>query len=86
MPTYDYRCKECSHQFEVVCKISEMNSERECPECGAGKAERFLSSAPGLGDAAGLGIKRPPQGWVDTLKKIHEKTPGSRLNETSKYI
>ena len=32
MPTYQYACKQCSHQFEVVQSFSD-DSLTECPEC-----------------------------------------------------
>lgn len=32
MPTYQYACKECGHQFEVVQSFSD-SSLTDCPEC-----------------------------------------------------
>jgi putative FmdB family regulatory protein len=34
MPTYEYRCKACGHQFEVVQSFSD-DSLTECDVCGA---------------------------------------------------
>ena len=33
MPTYEYRCKNCDHEFEVVQAFTD-DSLTECPECG----------------------------------------------------
>ncbi len=33
MPTYEYRCKSCDHQFDVVQAFSDDNLT-DCPECG----------------------------------------------------
>lgn len=46
MPTYEYRCAACAHDFE---KFQKMNDEpvAECPECGAA-AQRRLSGGAGL--------------------------------------
>ena len=33
MPTYQYRCKECDHDFEVVQSFTDDPLEA-CPECG----------------------------------------------------
>lgn len=33
MPTYEYRCKECSHDFEIVQSFSD-DALTECPACG----------------------------------------------------
>lgn len=43
MPTYEYRCEKCSHQFEAVQKITEQPLKR-CPNC-RGKLERLLFAA-----------------------------------------
>jgi putative FmdB family regulatory protein len=46
MPTYEYRCAACAHDFE---KFQKMNDEpaAECPMCGAA-AQRRLSGGAGL--------------------------------------
>ncbi len=33
MPTYEYRCKECDHQFDVVQAFTD-DALTECPSCG----------------------------------------------------
>ncbi len=33
MPLYEYRCKSCRHQFEVIQKFSD-DPVRVCPKCG----------------------------------------------------
>ena len=33
MPLYEYRCKSCKHQFEVIQKFSD-DPVRICPKCG----------------------------------------------------
>lgn len=33
MPTYEYRCKQCEHQFEIVQAFTDDNLT-VCPECG----------------------------------------------------
>ena len=42
MPTYDYRCKACSHKFEVKRSFSD-DSPVHCPQCGD-EAQRLFSS------------------------------------------
>ncbi len=46
MPTYDYRCVSCGHQFEA---FQSMRDEllKVCPECG-GRIERLISGGTGL--------------------------------------
>lgn len=34
MPTYDYECKACGHQFSRVMKVEEHDKEKaKCPKC-----------------------------------------------------
>ena len=46
MPTYEYRCPACQHEFEKLQKMSD-EPVAACPECGTG-AERLLSGGAGL--------------------------------------
>lgn len=47
MPTYEYRCGNCGHEFEKFSlKISDESSV-ECPRCD-GLAERLISGGAGL--------------------------------------
>lgn len=47
MPTYEYRCSACGHEFERFQKMSDP-PVRTCPECGKRKAERRISAGGGL--------------------------------------
>jgi len=46
MPTYEYICRECGHQFEVFQNIS-ADALSVCPECG-GVIHRKISGGAGL--------------------------------------
>lgn len=41
MPIYEYKCKVCSHQFEVMQSISELYAE--CPVCHVSSTNRLIS-------------------------------------------
>ena len=41
MPTYDYVCDACDHQFELFQSIKE-EAKRKCPECGRQKLRRLI--------------------------------------------
>ncbi|MEM9283277.1 MAG: FmdB family zinc ribbon protein [Verrucomicrobiota bacterium] len=48
MPTYDYKCETCGHQFEV---FQSMNDERltDCPEDNCdGSVKRLLGTGAGI--------------------------------------
>jgi len=42
MPTYEYACKGCGHEFEREQRISD-KPIKKCPSCGALKARRQIS-------------------------------------------
>ena len=46
MPTYEYKCRECGHQLEVVQSFTD-DPLTKCPECRK-KALRKVFSAPGV--------------------------------------
>jgi len=43
MPTYDYRCNACNHEFELFQSMSD-SPNRKCPECGKLKLERLIGT------------------------------------------
>jgi putative FmdB family regulatory protein len=47
MPTYDYKCSACGHQFERFQSIK-ADPIRKCPECGKNKVNRLISTGVGL--------------------------------------
>lgn len=46
MPTYQYRCTKCEHEFEEFQSISDAPITI-CPECG-GKTQRLITGGAGL--------------------------------------
>jgi putative FmdB family regulatory protein len=45
MPTYEYKCLECGHQFELFQKITE-EPVNECPQC-KGHVKRLIGMGAG---------------------------------------
>ena len=45
MPTYEYRCRDCGHSFDIVQKMSD-DPLTHCPECGG--ALRKVFTAPSI--------------------------------------
>ena len=41
MPTYDYVCEACEHQFELFQSIT-ARVKRKCPQCGRLKLRRLI--------------------------------------------
>ncbi|MHC5027627.1 MAG: FmdB family zinc ribbon protein [Planctomycetota bacterium] len=47
MPTYDYRCNNCGHEFELFQQMS-AGVKKKCPECGQLKLERLIGTGAGV--------------------------------------
>ncbi len=41
MPWYDYRCDDCSHEFEASRPIAQRD-EADCPKCKSRKTTRLI--------------------------------------------
>lgn len=82
MPTYRMLCKDCATQFEVFCKIAEMDDPHKCPQCQSTSWTREIT-APMICDPVRVGARKMDSGFKEVLQKIHEKTPGSILNKQS---
>jgi putative FmdB family regulatory protein len=44
MPTYEYRCRDCGHTFDIVQKMSD-DPLTHCPECGGELRKVFAPPA-----------------------------------------
>lgn len=81
MPTYTFRNKNTGEMTELFMSIS----AREKYLVDNPELEVAILEPVAFGDPVRMGIKKPDQGFRETLAKIHERVPGSKLNET-KYL
>jgi len=47
MPTYEYACESCAHQFEQFQPIT-ARALRRCPVCGAPRLRRLIGAGGGV--------------------------------------
>ncbi len=47
MPTYDYRCQACEHEFELFQQMTDP-VKKKCPECGKLKLQRLIGTGAGV--------------------------------------
>ena len=83
MPTYNYKCKKCEHEFEEMLSISrrkeptevpcERQLHRAAPICGG--EIKMKAVAPGIGDPLKLGLIKPDGRYVEKLKEIKKNHP-----------
>jgi hypothetical protein len=78
MPTYTFRNKKTNEVTELVMKMAELDSYRE-----ANPDLETIISAPWICDPVRVGARKPDTGFKEVLQKIHERTPGSTLNQGS---
>lgn len=57
MPMYEYRCEACGQTYEQLRRMSEADSNLQCPHCGSTQVERQVSACAigGCGGGAGAG-------------------------------
>ncbi len=79
MPLYDFRNKETGEIEEHFCKIAEKEQFLK----DNAHLEAVYTTA-GIQDPVRLGIRRIDSGFKEVLQKVHENTPGSALNRTTR--
>lgn len=75
MPTYDYECKSCGHNFEVFQSIMDP-PVKKCPECG--KAVRRL-----IGGGTGIIFKGSGFYVTDSRKSSSAKSTSTKSPDSS---
>ena len=60
MPLYEYACRECDSQFELLVRGQE---QPQCPQCESTRLEKLLSAPAAAHTVSGeLPISRMPSG------------------------
>ena len=83
MPVYEYRCSECSHEFEEFKTIAKYNEplKKPCPSCfHIGYISRLISGAE-ICQPQRVGVKKVPSGYKEIIKNIKKNHPGNTLDE-----
>ena len=75
MPTYDYRCNACGHEFELFQAMS-AGVKKKCPECGKLALERLI----GIGAA----VMFKGSGFYETDYRSDSYKKGAEAEKKSK--
>jgi len=77
MPTYDYKCNKCGHQFEAFQSMTEPPLG-SCPQCGSDQVQRLISPGAGfLFKGSGFYI-------TDYRKESYKKDASKEAPDTAK--
>ena len=85
MPTYDYVCDACDHEFEEFQMMS-AKPLKKCPECGKNKLRRLIGTGAGI-IFKGSGFYETDyrsDGYKKDQKADSEKKPEKSENKSSK--
>lgn len=75
MPTYDYVCEACDHEFELFQSIKD-SVKRKCPECGRLKLRRLIGP--------GAAIVFKGSGFYETDYRSESYKKGAAADKKSK--
>tara|TARA_Y100000780_G_C13312523_1_gene274501 strand:+ start:194 stop:469 length:276 start_codon:yes stop_codon:yes gene_type:complete len=85
MPSYDFECNECSHQFEEFQTIANMDVPlgQPCPSCyKVGYLERIITKVQ-RGEGALMEMTKgtlvPDTDFVENMQRIKANHPGSDM-------
>ena len=81
MPTYNYKCNDCGHQFSSFQKMSD-NPVKECSQC-EGTVRRIISGGSGM-IFKGTGFYLTDYGKSGTPKKKESIATKIKTKEGSK--
>ena len=78
MPTYDYVCNACGHEFELFQSMTD-SVKKKCPECNKRSLERLIGT--------GAGVIFKGSGFYETdyrSDSYHKAAEAEKNNGTSK--
>jgi len=92
MPTYEYRCEGCGHEFELFQQMSD-SVKRKCPECKALKLKRLIGAGSAIvfkgsgfyeTDYRSSSYKKDAKAASEALKPKSDDTKKSDSKKSSK--
>ena len=92
MPTYDYRCDACGHEFELFQQMS-APVKKKCPECSKLKLKRLIGTGSGVmfkgsgfyeTDYRSDSYKKAAKADRESTKPKEKKPESKKKSETNK--
>jgi putative FmdB family regulatory protein len=83
MPTYEYRCRDCGHSFDIVQKMSD-EPLTHCPECGGDLRKVFAPPAIAFKGSGFYATDHGKKGKGSSEKKDTGATDGTKKESSGK--
>jgi putative FmdB family regulatory protein len=79
MPLYEYRCRNCNHEFEQVVSISNRYGPTEavCTKCNLPEVELVISTPAVISPFALDGLKKPSIEFKQRMAEIKQNVGNS---------
>jgi len=91
MPTYEYQCSQCGHEFEKFQSIT-AKPTRKCPKCGKNTAKRLIGRGGGIifkgtgfyqTDYRSDNYKKTEKAETQTTAPVKESTGGDKKSTST---
>jgi putative FmdB family regulatory protein len=82
MPTYEYRCRDCGHSFDIVQKMSD-DPLTHCPECGGELRKVFAPPAISFKGSGFYATDHGKKSKPSTTNEKKKKDSGGQGGESS---
>lgn len=77
---YEYRCTKCDKLFDIMCRISECETPRMCPDCGTVAVRNYSNQTLMAIPRERIGGRtKIPDGFNDVLQNIANKAIDGHL-------
>ena len=81
MPYYDYRCRQCGHEFSKSLRIDDRKIPEcnPCPSCETQSVDHIVSGTMIVSSVGGI-LSKTPDSFRDVLREMKKHNPGSTIN------
>jgi len=80
MPTYNYKCSKCEHEFEKIKRIADRFWNEPCPNCGANEESiALVPVSPRLVTSVGSIYSKTDGAFKDNLERMKKHHPRNTI-------
>lgn len=81
MPTYDFKCERCGHEFETIISFKKLEETETgpCPNCNQQSLKQVITRASVI-DPFVAGRMKYPDEWKGFINRMKKKNPGGNVN------